>query len=375
MTQTLVVSLLAWVAVAPYLVKTGYSPATHTYIQAAERLWAGSSPYAAALPPADVYKYSPLFAQFFQLFLPLPAWTGSALWGALNALVFFWGLFRFVPLLRPRKENAWVWIGVLLAAMELNGALRHQQVNALLAGLCLAGLADFRDGRFTRSAWLWALAANWKILPLPIAGALAIAAPRRFGLPFVAASAAFLLIPALQVGPSTDLRLHLDWLEVLGRDLGRQGLLDARSLLLHVGLPSSAEAFRWLCGGATAALYLWALFPRGGKGDSPLEGLLPAMAACGWTAILLLNTGSEAPTFVLLAPAYLAWACRREPFARATLLVGAALVTVLHSDLWPRAVRLPGWETFGYKPLGTAVLWAASCAWLFSELRTRGRSC
>jgi len=360
--------LLAWIVVAPYLAKMGYSPATATYLEAAGRFWSGVTPYGSAGPGADFYKYSPFFAQLFQVFLPFsPSW-GAVLWAALNSVVFFWGISRAF---RFGRETPWcAWLGLLFSAMELNGALRHQQVNGLLAGLCLAALADARDGKLLRSAGLWALAANFKILPFPLAGALTLAWPRRFGLPFLASTLIFLLLPALQVGPALAWQMHLDWLQVLARDLGRTGLLDANTLLLNAGMPASAVPVRATVAAVTSGLFLWVSFSRPTPSDTRSFPWAP-WASLGWCALLLLNTGTETPTFVLLAPAYLFFAFDGSSARRWTLLVTGALISLQYSDLWPRSVRLPGWETFAYKTAGVGALWIASAAWLSSTLRRK----
>lgn len=365
MTQFFLFALLAWAAALPSILRHGLVTASRTYWEAAGRLGAEGlphGPYSLAGPGADVYKYSPFFAQAFQIFLPLPEVWAAALWGLVNVAVFFWGVGRAFRL--SRDTPWWAWVGLLLASMELNGSLQYQQVNGLLAGLCLAGLADFRDARYRTSALWWALAANIKIFPLALAGALVLGSPRKFGVPFVVASLAFVLFPALQVGLVADFHLHQDWLLVLARDLSRADLLDARTLMIKAGLPAAGEALRWLIAGVTTSLFLWAAFPARPHARFPWA----AWACCGWSAILLLNSGTESPTFVLLAPVYLFGATEAGRTRCWIGAVAAALITVQYSDLWPRAVRLHGWETFAYKSAGTLVLWIIASLWLMQEL-------
>jgi len=78
----------------------------------------------------DYYKYSPAFSLFFSAFAMLPDWAGLTLWNLLNALVFFFALWKFPFASHEKKLLAFVFTFV-----ELTTSLHNAQSNGLIAGL------------------------------------------------------------------------------------------------------------------------------------------------------------------------------------------------------------------------------------------------
>lgn len=350
-----IVTLVTFAFAVPKLL-AGLNIVTATYAMGSSRFWQGAAPYAPPAPGCDWFKYSPLFALLYWPFWQLPDRAHALLWGLLNAGVFWAGIFRWHRL--ERRMGALMTAAWIACSMELNGPLLYQQVNPLLIGLALLGLAEVAGGRDGRGGGLLALGANLKLLPgiflLPLA-------PTRRRLVLgagVAALAAF-LVPALVVGPGRAVTLHRNWLELLGRDAAGQGLADLGSVAEAAGFPYPA-ALR----GTVLAVSLVAL-AAGAWRRAPDWG---AWISLGASAILLASPRTESPTFVLLAPAYLFlarhWLEERAPLLRlgglAALAFGALLVTVTFNDIWPKSLWNPHATSYACKTWGTLILWALS---------------
>jgi hypothetical protein len=354
------------VTVLPQLISRGTNIVTQTYAMGALRLWHGQSPYPAPTG-VDLFKYSPWFGVLYLPFAGLPDRAQAAAWGVVNAAVFWAGVCRWFRL--PSGRSIF-WLGWILCAMELDGALRYQQINPLLVGMALGALADFRDGDEFRSGFWLGTAADFKVLP----GLFAIALPwtRRRAIGLIAAGLVAVAGPALVVGVSRTLSFHRDWLELLAGDAGGPGLRDLATALAYWGFPATGLLLRR----AVLAITVAALVGLG-WGRRLTDGTRWALwIAFGLEALLLVSPRTESPTFVLLSPCYLflLHAIRERSglgrsIAAAVFAAGAFLVTFSFNDLWPHRVWDPAvWHGTG-KTLGVFLLWG-----LTAVLLARGAS-
>ena len=353
--------LFCWLAVAPVLWNTGTNIVTHTYARAALQFWAGQDPYSQAVGHGDAFKYSPLFAALYGLFAWQPDRFQALTWAFTNAAVFWWGMFQWVSWRRRL-----VWIAVALCALELDISLRYQQVNALMVGSVLFGLAAARDGQWTTSATILAWITNIKILPGFFAAAVGIPWKPRYWWRLVLASSVFLLLPGLWLGWSANLRAHASWFELLFADMSTPGLLDVRTLLSYWNCPFAGEVARWFVLVVSLATLAKLRFAK--KTDWPL------LYTVGATGLLLFSPRTESPTFVLFAPIYLFLFEKAQNAKKGTRVyawTGVAIVsfavTFSFSDAWPKSVWDPRAFGFFSKTLGALAVWIWGVAYAFRQ--------
>lgn len=355
--QVLLLTFFSWALVFPQLSRNGLNVVTHTYDQAAHRFWSGQNPYAPSAH-GDQFKYPPFFAALYGPFAALPGPVQALAWAWLGIFVFWFGVSKFFMF---NRGSPWVlWLALGLCSMGLDISVRYQQVNALLTGLLLWGLHAARDGRMGKSAALFFLNADFKILPGLFAFTMGVPPRARYWGAAAISLAACFILPSLQLGWTGNRQAHETWFGLLAGDLGARGILDIGTVLSRWGLGFFGNALRFVILFVTAGVLLGMRLR--GRTD---WGYFYVLGAC---ALLLFSPRTESPTFVLVAPAYLflaraAWKLRAEQ--RGAALTGLAAVafaiTFCYSDAWPKSV----WDPRGYSPktLGTLAIWVWTCAW------------
>jgi hypothetical protein len=334
--QVFLCTLVSAVVLFPYLAQHGLNGVSRTYLSAALRFWSGANPYDLPVPNTDWFKYSPAFAMLYGALAYLPETLHALLWAALNFSVYWLGIARWVPAYRDGRA---LWFWLIAASMELDGSIRYQQINALMTGMILWGVADYRDGKYAGSGTWLTVMSNWKVLPAPFVIGLSRELRKPFWIALAVSSAALYVLPALVRGWSGNWDLHADWWALLRKDAASGGLLDLESVLSAYIPREAAHWARLMVGGVTFAL-LWD--PRRTALFKPAETLWLCL---GLTGILLFNPRTEPPTFVLAAPAMpMLWIASRmvggneKRIVRFVILVCFFFLSLAHNDIWPKAI-------------------------------------
>ena len=367
--QSLVLALVSFLFVIPRLYSAGTNIVTETYRLGALRFFNGTNPYALPLIGGDRYEYSPFFCLVYGPFTLLPLKLQALGWAFLNSFVFWLGVCAWVRL--RTKSSRWLFLAFIACSMELNICLLYQQVNALLIGIVLIGLANFRDRRYLSAGMLLALATNLKTLPGIFAVSLLFPLRSRYLFGLTLASLVVLLAPAMFVGFLEDIHLHMSW---FGRLIDAYGMvtplqLDAASTFHRFGMKGLGLFIQSL----VLILSLIALFMTSAKKITNW----PAWIVVGASAVLLVSPRTESPTFVLVAPAYVLLMAYLQT-SRASSRVRAAGISVLcaaiffitlsFTDVWPKVWWNPGSLKYATKCWGTLVLWAMAIGLLSCDL-------
>jgi hypothetical protein len=210
-------------------------------------------------------------------------------------LAFSFGLSRWYDL--TRKAPFYITFAMLAAFLDLIVSMSVYQVNALIAGLMLLGLAEFRDGRFFSAGAILMLASNLKVYPVVFLVALALRFRRTYWIGALSAGMVALLLPALFVGWSHNMEMHIAWFSVVLGDAGGGGILDILSAFQRIGWKSVGLPLRWLVLVTSIPTFI-AYFCLAKRPD-----WRPWMAF-GLASLLLLSPRTEVFTYVLLAPSY-----------------------------------------------------------------------
>ncbi|MCB0416914.1 MAG: DUF2029 domain-containing protein [Bdellovibrionales bacterium] len=372
--QVLLLTLVTFACVAPKTYKTGLLIVSRTYSLASDHLLSGVSPYKERLHDTkwletDWFKYSPLLALGYTVMTWLPGKAHALLWVFINVLFFWMGVSAWVRL--DRKTSPWLWFAVIVASCELNISLVHQQINGLLCGMTFLGMAAYQRHAYGYAGSLLALATNFKIIPLPLLGTLGLQMRRQYLFYAVLTLALAFVIPGFFIGFDTNLQFHLDWMQLLAKDIHTQGIADIQSLMERLGAPTLGAFLRWSVLFVTAGLMI---IPVLLKKEDPDWVLWLSTALLG---ITLWNPRSESPTFVIVAPLYIllmqrwlgstAW----EKLGRCFLVVCSFLITISFTDIWPRTLWDPGSPVCAAKTIGTLMLFVVVTTLYFRDLFLR----
>lgn len=273
------------------------------FAQAGRNWQAGAGLYGSVSPTLDVYRYSPLVAALLAPLAMLPVGLASALWILANAVVFLVALNWWRRDVTPSRVSFAV---IALAVLPLTIASLHNgQSNALVIGLVLAGVAAVARERWNLAAGFIALATLLKLYPLAIGLLLVGLYPRKFAARLAIALGIGLLLPFLMAPPGYVLRQYADWVNYLNVD--DRTLLPINlwmrdfRLLCRVWLVTPSPAVYLLiqvCTGGAIAGFCLAAARRGWSRRDVLT-LLTGLGCCWMT---LFGPGTEANTYVLLAP-------------------------------------------------------------------------
>lgn len=385
-TKTLVfLAFVLWsfVLVAPSLLGTGPNVVTKTYFGAAERIVSGQSPYSYLGPDTDAFKYSPLFALLFSPLSIIPSTPATLIFAFLNITVFWLGLIFWSQNL-ALSLRATILVGIV-CSMELDGALRYQQINPFLAGLTLLGGHFLFLKRTLLAALFFAVGVNFKIIPLVFAGSYLLSRDKRFFLGFTSWSFVLVFLPIPFLGIETNLLRHREWFEVLLRDLkAPEGILDIQTVLVKIGLPPVFSLFsKWavlLASGAILVLIGRRIVDSNrDKNKLELKKYFCLWFAVGLSSVLLLSPRTESPTFVYAAPIFaflVPLSNLVEGFSKklfwAWYGVGFFLISFSFNDLWPKGIWDPLSLFYRTKTLGLFGLWSFS-VFLFLLTVQKGR--
>ena len=269
----------------------------------------GQNPYEITLQngPWNQFKYSPLFALIMGG-LAQPTRQGAiiGLWLLTGMAAFSFGLSRWCDL--TRKAPTYIAFALLAGLLDLVVSMSSYQANALIAGLVLLGVAEYRDGRFFSAGAMLLLASNFKVYPTIFLIALALRFRTTYWIGALSAGVVAFLLPALFVGWSHNLEMHIAWFHVVLGDAGGDSELDLLSAFQRIGLNSVGLALRWLVLVATIPTF-FAYFCLAKRPD-----WRPWMTF-GLASLLLLSPKTEVFTYVLLAPSYVLMAswCAESP--------------------------------------------------------------
>jgi hypothetical protein len=312
----------------------------------------------------DTFRYTPFIAATLAPWSLLPERLGGILWRLVNSGVYvggaWWLLRAAAPVELSRRQTSIFFL--LLVPLALT-SLGNGQVNPLIIGLLLAGLAAARVQRWWLSAVFIALATSLKLYPLAIGLLLVVCYPRRFLLPLVTTLLAVAALPFVLQRPVYVLAEYREWLSLLEADDRKNWPLHMMYrdlwLLFRVwDVPIAPRTYQSLqvLGGVSCAI----VCVLGRRRGQPARRVALSVLSLGCCWMVLLGPASESATYILLAPS-LAWALVAEPstIARGCSFVGAGflLLCVLAGLSRESTAVIHG---YGFHPLGALFVMAGA---------------
>ena len=258
----------------------------------------GQNPYEVTLRngPSNQFKYSPLFALIMggmARFSRQDMVVG--LWLLVGMTAYSFGLSRWSSL--ARIAPFYVPLALFAGLIELTVSLSVNQSNALIIGLILIGLAEYRDGRHFSAGAILLLATNFKVYPVIFLASLALLLNPAYLYGALSMGLATFLLPACFVGWSHNWNTHLAWFYTILRDSSGPGILNMLSAFQRNGLTGIGQIMHWLV--LVISIPLFFSYVR----LTRRVDWRPWMAF-GIASLLLLSPRTEVFTYVLLAPSY-----------------------------------------------------------------------
>jgi hypothetical protein len=269
--------------------------------------FAGADLYPGVGEP---FRYLPGMAAMFAPLALVPDAVGGSLWRGLNAAVFLAGLAWFSrACLAGEWQPARLALLFLLTLPLCAGNLNNGQLNPLMTGVMLAGVAAVVGQRWNVAAGLLALACVMKVYPLALAMLLIGLYPLRLGPRFALALGLLLVAPFALQEPHYVADQYALWVKLLPTQDRHAGDLgncprDLWLLVRNCGVTPGQPVMAGTSLGAGLGMLGLCLLGRR-AGWSPRRLAVTAFAlGCCWMTVF--NHVVEGCTYVVLAPV-LAW--------------------------------------------------------------------
>ncbi len=298
-TQTIVLTLGTFLFFILYYGLPVSNVVLHNYYLGGRAFVQGQNPYEVTLAngPSNQFKYSPLFAVIAAGMAAIKSQrVVTSAWILLSMGTFYLGLGRWVQL--TNKVPALVTYGVILAVLELTFSLLLTQANALIIGMTLIALAEYRDSRLFSAGAILILATNLKVYPLIFLVPLLFTFQPRFWFGALVAGIAAFLLPALFSSWSHNLKMHVAWMQLVVNNSGGPGILDIASAMERAGLANLGRILRWSIALVTVPIFVGVFFIK------RREVAWQPWMAFGISALLLLSPRTDIFTYVMLAPSF-----------------------------------------------------------------------
>ena len=301
----------------------------------------------------DLYKYSPAFALLFAPLAYLPDLPGLMLWNLINALAFYFAVWKL-----PLKRRARSFI-LLFSLLELFGSLQNFQSNGLLAALLIAAVNAFEKKKLA-----WAALAIAGATFIKVYGAIGFAFllfyPGKAR--FISWSALWMLLfaalPLVATSPDGLLAQYASWGRMLRADTATSyGLSVMGWLHTWFGIGKGAELpvliFGVLCFCAPLLrMPLW---------KDPHFRLRFLAQTLLWMVVF--NPKAESPTYNIAVTGAALWyaAGPRSAWRTALLLCVFVFTCLSPTDIFP-GVAKEFFGSYAVKAVPCIAVWAA-CVW------------
>ncbi len=348
-------------------------------------IFSGQNPYPTdwrtAEPPfGNWFLWPPLFALFFYPFstLVMEPHVASYFWCVFNMLALVAGIHAIWGIIDGNQKlfkGKWYLFALVLIANEMIGSLTNLQINSLITGITLLGVAMYFRKRYAAAGFFLALGVGLKIIPLPMAMLLMLEFNFVFIISFVLFLAGLSMLPMLVMSPALWAECFRSFFELHSMERVHAIYLGLHPTLQHYGIIISTSEFMPFLLVNAMALAVTAFMVFRKDREQFVRLLVPLALAF----MILFNARAESPTFVMLAPIFTfilhAALSARENGDEGEykthmmfLLVGWFLVSIVFSDLVPKPMRVFS-NTWHVKTIGAVWLYVWGWKQVFSFFR------
>ena len=311
---------------------------------------------------ANSFKYSPLLALVLGGIAQTFSATGPNLlllggWILGGNFLFACGLCRWCDF--SARAPFYFLLAVAAAVLDTVLSTGAYQINTIVIGIMLLGLAEYRDGRYYTAGALLMLAANLKIYPVIFLVALMLRFRWKFWIGAFVGGVIVFILPAIWVGWTYNFNLHLSWVRAVLDVTGDVRILDITAAFERVGLTTLGLVLHKVVFAVSLVIfYAYAAL-------SKRMDWRPWLTF-GIAAMLLISPRSEIYTYIMLAAAYLPlfyWC--RESEVGFIKKFGAIIVTLLAVACASMRFINPKWY-HSEEPVEIVRVLCAMGSWIFT---------
>lgn len=270
------------------------------YLAGGER-WLAGEPLYGYVPGLDLYRNPPGVAALFAPLTFLPPKPAAILWRLVCIGIYAHGIRRMLRDLLPQM-SAWATCGVwVLSAVLVIPAFNNGQINLLIVGTAVCGVAAAAKGRWWEAA-AWLAGCGWLKLYTFAVGLLAcVAAPRQLSWRLAVCSVVLFALPFVCQHPGYVLDRHAEFVsETVADDRSEAELVRAPrdwTIIPRTWFEASVPRSIALAASLVAAV---AFADRVWRHRRQAPFILPLALGLVW--LTLFGPRTEMNTYAMLAP-------------------------------------------------------------------------
>lgn len=317
---------------------------------------------------ADHYYYSPSFAALIVPFSILPFSISIFVWGFFDAGILYYAI-RQLPI--SSKYQNFI---LLFSANEMMNATSNLQSNGLTAATIILSFVYMIKQKETQSAWMMLLGFFVKLYSITgLAFFFFTTKKMKFILSFVACAIGLILLPLLFTSPAFLIQSYQDWFAALSRKSNFDITISMYDNMVDITLQGMVKRVfnlpnlnKWIFI-VPGLLVFGAQYLYYKHFSHPIYRLYILCSVLLF--IIVFNTGTESPTYIIGIPAICLWYVLQEKNKLTTSLFIVALFfsSFSYSDILTPYVRKHIMMPYALKVVGCFLIWVVIAIQIFTR--------
>jgi hypothetical protein len=317
---------------------------------------------------ADHYYYSPSFAALIVPFSILPFSISIFVWGFFDAGILYYAI-RQLPI--SSKYQNFI---LLFSANEMMNATSNLQSNGLTAATIILSFVYMIKQKETQSAWMMLLGFFVKLYSITgLAFFFFTTKKMKFILSFVACAIGLILLPLLFTSPAFLIQSYQDWFAALSRKSNFDITISMYDNMVDITLQGMVKRVfnlpnlnKWIFI-VPGLLVFVAQYLYYKHFSHPIYRLYILCSVLLF--IIVFNTGTESPTYIIGIPAICLWYVLQEKNKLTTSLFIVALFfsSFSYSDILTPYVRKHIMMPYALKVVGCFLIWVVIAIQIFTR--------
>ncbi len=316
----------------------------------------------------DHYYYSPSFAALVMPFTLLPIGVSMFAWGIFDAGVLYYAI-RQLPI-NNKKQN----FILLFSANEMMNASSNLQSNGIMAATIILSFVYLIKQKEARSSLMILLGFFVKLYSITgLAFFFFSQQKKRFILSFLIWLAVLVLLPLIFTSPGFLVQSYKDWIAALSLKSNFDVTVSMYHNMVDITLQGMIKRIfnlpmlnKWFV--ILPALVLFGaqyLFYK--HFNNPIYRLYILCSVLLF--IIVFNTGSESPTYIIGVPAICLWYVVQEKtkWINALFVVAIFFSSFSYSDIFTPWVRTHIMMPYALKALGCFIIWVVIAVQIYTR--------
>lgn len=321
---------------------------------------------------ADHYYYSPSFAALVVPFSILPFSISIFVWGVFDAWILYYAI-RQLPI-SSRNQN----FILIFSANEMMNATSNLQSNGLTAATIILSFVYIIKQKETQSALMMLLGFFVKLYSITgLAFFFFTNKKKKFIISFIVCAIGLILLPLLFTSPDFLMQSHKDWFAALTLKSNFDITISMYHNMVDITLQGMVKRVfnlpnlnKWIFI-VPGLLIFGAQYLYFNYFSNPIYRLYILCSVLLF--IIVFNTGTESPTYILGVPAICLWYVLQEKNKLTTSLFVIALFfsSFSYSDILTPYVRTHIMMPYALKVIGCFLIWVVIAIQIFTRQFTK----